>query len=303
MKLSWKFLLSPLLLLTFASLAHAQSREVIVYGLNTPQWNQKLGVTSTRSSCNLSPEGCVQVIPKLLNSQGTVRFYLNILDAPDILNRTAYYSQASLSEPRLYELDIDDFIDHFNGWCHRPGVSCTALLAQVIANTKSRNPALKFGVTLYEDQLASLLANPQFTPQLRGEIDTIHLYMHLRQDGPHFESYVNTIRHAFPNAQVIGGAYPYDRIDYVNCGAPRCDADGERTTYQQTLKTELVLLQHGVINGIEFYPGSFGLEDKIAMFNDPRECSPERRQECIDSTKQMHQLTAELLNQNGIGGR
>lgn len=304
MHASRMYLFALALLALVAISAHGQAREIIVEGQDSPEWNQKLGVTATRGSCNLPPEGCIKTVPLLLASQHTSRFYLNIwddLNSKTILERTAYYSQASLTTPGLYELDIDDFVDHFNGWCHTPGQGCDVLLGQIISATKSRNKALRFGVAIYEDQLTQVLDNPRFTPALRDQIDSVHLYLHQRQNGPEFESYVNQVGHHFSHAQVIAGAYHYDRIDYTKCGALPCTPAQELNYYTQTLKLQLTLLEHQVVNGIEFYPGGFGLEDKLSFWNDPRICAPARRQQCIDNTKAMDNATLELFKEFKIG--
>jgi hypothetical protein len=129
----------------------------------------------------------------------------------------------------------------------------------------------------------------------------VHLYLHQRQNGPKFESYVNEVRHHFAKAQVIAGAYHYDRMDYLNCGPVRCTPAQELNYYAQTLKLQLTLLQHQVVNGIEFYPGNFGWEDKWASWGDPKMCAPARRQECIDNTKSMDNATLELFREFKIG--
>ena len=291
-------------LVAMGMFANAQTREIIVDGQNAPEWNQWLGVTATRGSCNLPPEGCMQQVEALLKSQHTRHFYMNLWDDKDpqsILDRATYYSNASLSEPRLYEVGIDDFTDHFNNWCVMSAIRCDSFLGEVIAAVKSQNKALKFGLTLYEDQLPSLLANRRFTPALRNQIDTVHMVLHQRQNGPQFESYVNEVKHKFPNAQVIAASYHYDRIDYVKCGGVRCSAAQELDFYKQTLKLQLTLLQQGVVSGIEFYPGYFGWEEKWPSWDNPKVCSPARKQDCIDNMKAMDQATLQLFKEFGIG--
>jgi hypothetical protein len=270
--------------------ALAQAREIIVYGQNTPEWNKALGATATRSACNSTPEGCMKTVAALLQGQHTSRFYLNLWDDPKVIaENAAQYSKFSLEEPRLHELDIDDFADHFTGWCR--SLRCEDLLRQVIENTKSKNRNLKFGITIYEDQLSGLLANPRFTPDLRKRIDTVHLFFHTRSNGPNFEAYLKQIKQNFPNARVIGGSYPYDRIDYEKS---RNSTAEERDLQKRTLRVETRLLSEDAIAGVEFYPGHFGMEERLTLWNDPHECKPERKQACIENTKAMHN-DAEML--------
>jgi hypothetical protein len=284
-------ILLTILMASSASVA-AQTREVIIYGQNTPAWNQKIGVTGTRGTCNLAPVKCIQTVKTILDEQHTSRFYLNLVaDPKTVADYAALYSRASLSEHRLYEITLDDFPEHFNTWSRMPGVTADALLGQVIDRTKSVNPNLKFGVTIYEDQIDSLLANPRFVASLRNRIDTIHLYVHFRADGPLFEAYVLRIKQNFPFSSVIAGSYPYDRIDYWACAPSsraHCTSAQELDLYKQTLKIQVRLLEQGVVRAIEFYPAFFGMEEKYGGWSDPRQCSPERKQICIDNTKTLH---------------
>jgi hypothetical protein len=275
-----------LLALLLASAAVAEEPEIIVYGQNAPEWNQKLGATATRSSCNAPVESCMSSMAALLEGQHTSHFYLNLFDDAKIVERAAELSRRSLEEPRLLELDVDDFADHFNGWCHAQGPQCEAFMRRIIESTKTRNKALKLGITVYEDQLAQLLANPNFSTNLRGRIDSVHLYFHDRRNGPRFEDYLKQIKAAFPRAKVFGGNYAYDRLDYEKCAG--CTPAGHRELQQQTLRLQVRLLRKGEIAGIEFYPGHFGWEDRLPAWNDPKVCRPERRSACIENTKAMH---------------
>jgi hypothetical protein len=278
-----------LLLLLAATAALAEEPEVVVYGQNAPEWNQKLGVSATRSSCSAPVDSCMSSMAALLKGQKTGHFYLNLLDDPKIAARAAELSARSLGEPRLRELDVDDFADHFNGWCHAQGRGCEGFLRRIIESTKARNRALRFGITVYEDQLAELLGNPSFTSELRGSIDSVHLYFHDRRNGPRFETYLKQIKAGFPNARVFGGSYPYDRIDYEKCTLPAaCVPVEQRELQKETLRVETRLLKQGEIAGIEFYPGHFGWEERLPAWDDARSCKPARRSECIENTRVMH---------------
>jgi hypothetical protein len=277
--------------------ALAAEREIIVYGQNAPEWNRSLGVTATRGSCNGPVETCMSTIGALLAGQHTSRFYLNLFDEPKTnLARAAAYSERSLAEPRLRELGIDDFPDHFNGWCRDASAPCDAYLGQLIDATKSKNPALAFGVTIYEDQIDALLANPRLTKALRGRIDLVHLFFHDRRNGPAFESWLSRIKQAFPRARVIGGSYPYDRLDYEKCADKAACVPAEaRELQEKTLRVEAKLLATGAIAGIEFYPGHFGWEERWPAWDNPRICKPEHKAACIANTKAMHADAAAIL--------
>lgn len=43
------------------------------------------------------------------------------------------------------------------------------------------------------------------------------------------------------------------------------------------------------------HPGFFGWEEKFKGWDDPNQCSPQRRQACIDNTKSMHEAVRSIL--------
>jgi len=211
------------------------------------------------------------------------------------------YSGLSLTASWLEEISLDDFLGNFANWCDSPKLSCNVILQQVIANTKLENPSLKFGITLYVDELASLAQNQNLTASLRDQIDTIHFYVQYREQGPQFETYVQQVQNMFPKATVIAGAYPYDRISYATCSISKnapCTVDEELSLYEQTLRVQVRLLRQGKVSGIEFYPGYFGMEGKWAGWNNAKICPPERKEECIANTKAMHSATLQILDGN-----
>jgi hypothetical protein len=269
----------------------APAQEIIVYGQNAPAWNKSLKVTATRGSCDGTSSNCMTQMAALMTGQNTSHFYLNLFDAPKLIGaRAAEYGQQSLADPRLREIGIDDFLDHFNGWCLSPALRCGAFLQQMIESAKSKNPALLFGITVYEDQIAALLANPRLTEPLRDHVEVVHLYVHKRANGLQFETYLAQIKQAFTHAAVIGGSYPYDRLDYEKCdpSAGPCDAASARELQRQTLAIQVRLLRQGALAGLEFYPGFFGWEETWPSWNNPLVCNPARVAECIANTKEMH---------------
>jgi len=285
-----------LLCLSCIGSIYAREANIIVYGQNAPEWNKDLGVNGTRSSCNAEPAACMKTVAALLSGQHTDHFYLNLPTDPEKAPAYAeFYSKASREQPQLREIDLDDFVDHFNTWCHTSGVHCDRLMNQIIDNVKSNNPKLRFGITVYETEIASLVANPKFPPELRRRIDTVHLYIINRADGPRFENYVKQVKENFPNAEVIAGVYAYDRLDFEKCHG--CSAADARDLQKQTLRAQVRLLQQGEIAGLEFYPGHFGWEDKFSGWSDPNECAPARRHECINNTKAMRDDAVVILRE------
>jgi len=272
---------------------YAEEPDIIVYGQNAPEWNKNLGVTATRGSCSSEAEVCIKNVGLLLAGQHTKHFYLNLpTDPVKSLSYASFYSKASKTEPRLYEVDLDDFSDHFTVWC-RTNPHCDRVLNEIIDNVKSANAKLKSGLTIYEDDIPILQANPHLTPEIRNKVDTIHLYIHERANGPKFERYLKQIKEMFPNAKAIAGVYAYDRLDFEKCHG--CSAAEARDLQKQTLREQVRLLQSGALVGLEFYPGHFGWEEKWEGWNDPAECAPGRKEQCAENTKAMHNDAVMIL--------
>src|SRR5579864_3263263 len=150
---------------------------------NTPQWNQGLGVKYTRQGCAETPAGCLAFLGNVAHSENVK---VTVLMSLNSLTSAAYaleYSQLSLNALYLVEVSIDDFVDQFRVLPGQPA----AIVEQVIKNLKSVNHNLAFGVTIYEDELASpYLQNAKLPAAVRAQIQYIHLFLHYREDGPNF---------------------------------------------------------------------------------------------------------------------
>lgn len=266
---------------------------------NLPQWNKALGVTRTRQSCAESetPDKCLQFVGSVAKANN-VKVFLNIaLDTSTSIDYSAAYSRMSVTAPYLVEIGIDDFVDQYSALFPKtPGPA--ALLSTVIANVKSANPNLKFGATIYEDQLGNAyLQDAKLPAALRGQFDYVHLFPHYREDGPNFAAYVQQAKRLFPNAGIIAGSYAYDRRYYLPCapqGQP-CTTQQDFDLFQQTLALQVQLMRSGAVDSIEFYPGFFGAEEKWDGWSNPRECDPSDLAACIANTKTMRQAAVALL--------
>jgi len=278
----------------------AAQQEVIVYGANTPEWNKKLGTTATRGACSLAVDECLKRVDDALNSQHTSRYYLNLAgDMPQIAREAAQYSEKSRSHAGLYELGIDDFYGKFNKWCRAEGPKeCEQQLGAVIRAVKSGNPKLKFGVTVYEDEVDKFVADRSIPNGFRRDIDVIHLYLHFRQNEKGLSSFVSQLKSGFPNSQIIIGLYPYDRVELAPCkqnGTSRCTAADDNAYFLNSLKTAIRMSKAGEVAGIEFYPGNFGTVEQWAGWQNPKVCSSGRQEECIRNTKTMHDAIANTI--------
>jgi hypothetical protein len=173
-----------------------------------------LGVRHTRQGCSDTPAACLAFVGSVAQSDNvkvTLAIPLNALTTAAYARQ---YSQLSLSAPYLVEVSIDDFVDQFRA-LSKTSLQPAAVVAEVIANLKSANRNLKFGVTIYEDELAAVdLQNSKLPAAIRAQFDAVHLFIHYREDGPNYPAYVQKAKLAFPRARIVAGSYAYDRRAY-----------------------------------------------------------------------------------------
>jgi hypothetical protein len=228
-----------------------------------------------------------------------VSVFLNIaLDASTSTDYATQYSQLSLNTPYLVELGIDDFVDQYKALFSVPTAQPAALLSMVIANVRSANRKMKFGATIYEDQLDNAyLQDAKLPASLRGQFDYVHLFIHYRTNGPNYQSYVQKAMQVFPNARIIAGSYAYDRRAFLPCtpGGSACTAQQDFDLFLQSFMVQAQLLEAGTVDGIEFYPGYFGTEDQWTSLSNPRECAPGDQVACVTNTKAMRQAALNVL--------
>jgi hypothetical protein len=292
-----KRLRSAILLLWAASLclpqAHAQIGKVIVWGVdtNTPEWNRALGVSATRSGCSSVPSACIHSAKETAHKYG-VKVFISIPLTADSPARAVEYSQLSSSIPALVEVGTDDFVSAYRKLSSTYLGDPTSIVEQTIDNLKSINPNLKWGVTLYEDELANpILQDTRLPAAVRAKFDYIHLYPHYRQNGLDYDKYIPDVKRLFPNARIIAGAYAYDRRQYLPCAQKAreaCSTDQELDLFKKTIAIQRGLFKNGSLDWIEFYPGYFGKEGSWEGWSDSRYCKPGDRDTCIQITKQLH---------------
>jgi hypothetical protein len=284
-----------------------EAHGIITYGLNTPEWNTRLQLAGVREACKEVPAVCVKRVGDHARQQRVSLMFLNVfLEAPTVEADAAEYGRLSREQPALFEVGVDDFGSHYYHLFKDQTVpDPAALLRAVIRNLKAGNPALRFGVTLYEDDLASpFLQDAKLAAATRAAVDYVHLYLHYRTNGPAFADYVEQAKRLFPHARVIAGTYAFDRIDYMPCtkGGERCSREQELSLFERSFQVQVDLLQRGVVAAIEFYPANFGLEDTWNGWNVAKNCDPSRRQECVDNTRAMRQTALEILRAHKLVG-
>jgi len=287
-----------------AKVLHSSSTfgNIYTWAGNTPTWNQKLHVSGYRIGC--ATEDAAACLHRGLDIVRQEQVKKIIISIPIDPSRTAddalAYSQLSLSNPFLVEVSFDDFVGRYSRLFSEENISPSSWLQAVVRNFKAKNPALEFGITLYEDDLQSpYLREPYVPKEVSQSINDVHLYLHYRENVPNYKSYVQQAKVLFPNAKIIAGSYAYDRVNYIPCtpsDKQPCSPEKEIALYEKAIGVEAQLLKQGFISGIEFFPGFFGMENEWQGWKDPSYCDPARVQECIKNTLIMRQAAAETLN-------
>ena len=244
------------------------------YETSTPAFQKQLGVDRVTINCSdlsirTTPQTCVSWI-QANPVPGITQYVPYINPNPTALQQNAIlFSSATVGVSAIPEIDIDDFFYSWESW---PTTISNAplFLSQFIDNLKSINHGLKFGITLYEDEVASpSLADPLMPSAIRAKFDVIRLFLHYRANGPNYAYYVNLVQAAFPNAKIVAGVYAYDRIDYTfpcvqnDPLKKACTQAQEINYFQQSLNIQAQLLQQGKVAGLDIYPGYFGNEANL----------------------------------------
>lgn len=278
----------------------AAEPEIVTWTGNTTEWNQRLGVTLMRLACNLEPGACLQRLRDAAKAQEVTRWAIAISgDAAKVAKDALEYSERSLAEEWLVDIDIDDFVGAMKSWHLGTVGDANQTLATVIRNVKRNNPRLRFGITLYEDELDSQIL-AAILPETRARVDRVSLYLHYRSNANLYRRYVAEVQQLFPRAAIWAGSYAYDRIGYLPCAESdtrSCTVDEEIKLYRDALMIQLDLMREGVVAGIEFYPGHFGLEEQWSGWRKSRICRSERIRECIDTTRHMRDVAVKALQQ------
>ena len=286
--------------------------KVITSSNNVTDFQKQLNPTDFGNGCTGAPSACVAKVKakvELLGVEKTGEYLAITKDPALIADYALQYSQLSLQNPWLKETFIDDFYYTYREW-KTAQVDYKALLETVIANTKQANPNLKFGIILYEEQLeTALLSDAELPPETREKINLVHLFVHYREDGLNYRNYVNRVKTLFPNAKIVAGAYDYDRIDYMPCAYStsgftrpiannlQCTAEEELDYYKQLLEIQAEMLKNGEIYALHFYPGPSDTDTGWYGFDSPTNCLAERKEQCIQNTIKLNEITFSVLNQ------
>lgn len=270
----------------------------------TPYWQQRLGIDWTRVSCRVTrrntPSKCVADV-QANPTPGIQKYFLYLeSNSPTLTADASAYSALTANVPAVESVGFDDFFAYYEPRYDQAGGGAIQTLSVVIDNLKSANPRLKFGITLYENELDPVY-NPyidatHLPPSVKAKVDYVHLFLHYRANGPKFARYVAQAKAYFPNAKIIAGAYAYDRIDYFPCaqGDPAktpCTQAQEIDDFKQALAIQRQLVLTHEVVGLEIYPGYFGAEDDLyGPGTDNLKCANVTR--CIQTTLAMRDALA-----------
>jgi len=292
--------------LVFDQASSADSWKIITWGKNAPEWDQKLHVGGIRVGCSGEPAQCIRQAESAVRGEADKKVFLSVLLRAESPAEARQYSESSLQSPFLQEIGLDDFVARYNRASGTSPTDALSWLGGMVENVKSKNANLKFGITVYESDLSSpALKEDKLPARIRSKIDHVHLYLRYRANAPNYESYVQQAKSIFPKARVIAGAYAYDRISYIPCasGNPRrCAKDEELKLFMQALTTQIRLLKSQAVDWIEFYPGGFGLEQEMDIWETPRGCQDRQKSECVENTKAMRQAATAALTKE-LGAR
>jgi hypothetical protein len=227
------------------------------------------------------------------------KVFLSVLLKPETVDYGRQYSALSLQSPSLTEISLDDFVSQYSRFFQANVRNPGAVLGSFIDGIKSRNPKLQFGATIYENDIGQeFLSDKDLPAAIRTKFDVVHFFVHYRGDTPQYAQYIQQLKALFPQAQLVGGVYAYDRISYLPClpKAQPCSVEQELNYFNQSLDTATDLLQQGKISWLEVYPGLFGREAEWSNWKSPRIC-PGRLPECVANTEKMDQTFVSKIKQ------
>jgi hypothetical protein len=234
--------------------SRAAQDKIITWGGNSPDWDDKLGVSAIRFGCSSAPQSCLRDADAAASQNHAQTIYLSILlKSPQALTYTTEYAALSPAHPEV-------IVSQANKLNMDPA-SLNSYFTQITRALKG-NSRLKFGITLYEDELGSPLSRLGLSSEFYSQVDSVHLYPHYRRESQPFANYVKQAKSLFTNAEIIAGVYAYDRRDYLPCSkgsSEHCSNQDEINLFKDMFQQQLALLRSGQVSWLEFWPGSFGM--------------------------------------------
>lgn len=271
---------------------------------DAPGWNESLNIEATREGCDSQPPKCITYLNTKVGSGNIQRVILSFPLNTKAPVSSLEYSRYSLTNQWLYSIGIDDFIEKYKALVvNTSKADALSILTQTITNAHFANPALKFGITLYETEIDShFFAGDLFPAALRAQVDIVHFYRGYRANADSLSGDIDRIKGWFPHAQIVGGIYPYDRDDYVSCeprGTSHCGSPRALALFERELGKDVELLKSGRMSRLEFYPGYLGAPGRWPGWQEKRICAPARREACVQNSQVMQEklrITLERLS-------
>ncbi len=274
---------------------------IITWASNTKGWNRKLHVSGYRIGCSGNALRCFHRAQVDVKRDEIGQIVISMPLKPQVALRDALeYSALSRSDPFLAAVGFDDFVDRDQHLLLSPDPDIPGFLESIVSNVRRKNRQLKFGITLYEDELGSRFLRPPLLPQsVARSVGYVSLYLHYREDAKAFPVYVQEVRSLFPNARILAGSYAYDRVDYIPCGRTgndKCTPTQDIALYKESIRIQAKMLRDGKVDGIEFYPGFFGKVAQWPHWREPDICASARRRQCIADTRIMRRAAVAVLS-------
>ena len=145
----------------------APAFQVMSWGPIGRDWQRTLHITGMRMGCSGEPSACISAI----DPGGPASVVLSILFKANTIGYGQQYSALSLAQPALSEISFDDFISQYQKIAEEH-VDPVASLNSFIDGVKSRNHLLRFGATIYEDELGDL-SDRRLPAATRARFDTV----------------------------------------------------------------------------------------------------------------------------------
>jgi hypothetical protein len=230
---------------------------VIAYGMAAPGQVSAYGITALRGKFDPS-SGILDVYQEGIVVLRNSNVFKTSLEA--MVEEARACAQESKKVPKLKEVSIDDFLDWY---MEARAAGRASVLDSIIDAVKSTNPALRFGVTIYEVELPGVVPGHYDIGVMplaeRRRIDVVHFYASSRPNLVNLPRYIDLLRREFPNAVFFIGLYNQDRGDFEH--RPSASVDEEEKLFSEGVRETCSLISSGKAGGIEFYPGRFGLEN------------------------------------------
>lgn len=249
----------------------------------------EIGVNEIRMGCASGPESCAKSIDaRNLSGVDEVALSLGYQKEDNFLEKDLPgYLKLVADHPKVKEIGMDDFASFMGRlWS---GTAAQKMLDFIQAMKKSS--AIRFRVTVYDDELAKISMNEKLFPlQLRKKVDSVAFYLRYRDNVNQYDYLLRQVTSLFPNAKIYGGVYHYDRIDYIFCDEnkrERCTKEQEMELFSLTLKKQLQLVGDKRLAGLEFYPGFIGEESTWGAWKKNAICRQNRIEDCVKNSQLM----------------